>query len=235
VLAQTEADKSLPFEIKIEDEIKIEAEIKLEDDSNDITDHQRNVKPRPYQCTVCGRQFRHKGRLDQHQRAHTGKKLFTCTVCDKRFASKGHLIQHQLTHTGDKPCVCSVCEQAFKTKRLLRDHENRHYGDRLYCCCYCEKSFTSKDVLGHHVNLHTSKFECAECGKCCQKFKTIISLQYTCSVIQVRDRSNLPFATNGFREPITFCSTVEFMVKLDCTNVMCVARRLDTVDCCMVI
>jgi len=54
-------------------------EMKIEADSNDITEHPYDDKPRAYLCTVCDKQFTTKGSLKQHKQIHTGDKLYSCT------------------------------------------------------------------------------------------------------------------------------------------------------------
>jgi len=53
--------------------------MKIEADSNDITEHPYDDKPRAYLCTVCDKQFTTKGSLKQHKQIHTGDKLYSCT------------------------------------------------------------------------------------------------------------------------------------------------------------
>jgi len=78
-------DKPQPFEIKTED----------------ITEHPQNNKRRRYMCTVCEKQFTHKGHMKRHIQTHTGEKQFACTVCDKRFTTKYYLNYHTQRHTVD--------------------------------------------------------------------------------------------------------------------------------------
>jgi len=47
-------------------------EAKNEADSNDITDHPHDVKPRPYLCTVCDKRFTTKRNLNRHKKHMTG-------------------------------------------------------------------------------------------------------------------------------------------------------------------
>ena len=42
-------------------------EVKIEADSNDVTEHQHDDKPRPYLCTVCGKRFTKKDNLKHHK------------------------------------------------------------------------------------------------------------------------------------------------------------------------
>jgi len=47
-------------------------EVKIEADSNDITEHPHDDKPRSYVCTVCDGQFTTNGSLNRHKQIHTG-------------------------------------------------------------------------------------------------------------------------------------------------------------------
>ena len=54
-------------------------EVKIEADSDDITEHPRDDKPRPYLCTVCDKRFTRKDSLNIHKQIHTMDKLYSCT------------------------------------------------------------------------------------------------------------------------------------------------------------
>jgi len=58
-----------------------------EADSNDITEHPHDDRPRPYVCTVCDKRFTRKDHLTNHRNKHTGKNLYSCSQCEKRFLS----------------------------------------------------------------------------------------------------------------------------------------------------
>ena len=52
-----------------------------EADGNDITEHPRDDKPRPYVCTVCDKRFTLKHHLSRHRSLHTAENWYSCTEC----------------------------------------------------------------------------------------------------------------------------------------------------------
>jgi len=62
--------------------------VKIEADSNDITEHPHDDKPRPYLCTVCDKQFTTNGSLNAHKQIHNTGKLYSCSQCEKRFKTE---------------------------------------------------------------------------------------------------------------------------------------------------
>lgn len=47
------------------------------------------------QCGVCGKSFKLKNTLRNHQVQHTGIKKYTCTWCNRSFASSGNYYSHR--------------------------------------------------------------------------------------------------------------------------------------------
>jgi len=74
-------------------------EANIEADSNDVTEHPHDDKPRPYVCTVCEKRFTTKGYLNVHKLKHTGGKMCCCTQCGKRCANQHQLRVHMNVHS----------------------------------------------------------------------------------------------------------------------------------------
>ena len=66
------------------------------------------------------------GALIQHERIHSGEKLFACSKCDKEYTQSNNLKKHELTHTGDIPFTYSKFDQAFTQKGHVLSHNMTH-------------------------------------------------------------------------------------------------------------
>ena len=79
--------------------------VKTEADSDDISEHPRHDKPRPYLCTVCHKRFTQRRHLNVHCKKHTGENVCSCAVCEKRFSSPNTLYSHMNIHAGKYKCT----------------------------------------------------------------------------------------------------------------------------------
>ena len=101
-------------------------EVEFEADSNDITEHPHDDKPRPYLCKVCNRRFKTWHCLKLHMNVHSSK--YKCTECGKCFSSNHDLTAHRRIHSGEKPFECTICSRQFTRPDNLVRHSRIHSG-----------------------------------------------------------------------------------------------------------
>ncbi|XP_054566539.1 zinc finger protein 350 isoform X2 [Eptesicus fuscus] len=133
-----------------------------------LTDHQViHTREKPHQCSEDGKAFSRNVTLTERQRTHTGEKPYKCSECGKAFLKKSLLSIHQRTHTGEKPFVCSECGKGFIRNGDLVVHRRIHTGEKPCICKECGKSFIRMSNLTVHRRIHTGEkpYVCNECGK----------------------------------------------------------------------
>ena len=72
-----------------------------------------------------------------HDPAETGlEKKLKCKFCGKSFRYRAHLTQHERVHTKEKPFQCEFCEKQFSVKCNLKIHLEIHKDpdQRLFKC-----------------------------------------------------------------------------------------------------
>nr|XP_061779338.1 zinc finger protein 37 homolog [Nerophis lumbriciformis] len=131
----------------------IQKPLESKNDSKGDTRHHTNNKH--FDCSECGKSFRHKGHFTEHMRIHTGEKPFTCSVCKKSYSRKQSMTTHMRTHTGEKPFACSACAKRFNTKNAIILHMRTHTGEKRFTCSVCKKSFSRKEHMTTHMRTHT--------------------------------------------------------------------------------
>ena len=81
--------------------------------------------------TGCGKEYKKRHHLKEHERKHTGDMKFVCEVCNKRFYIQAHLKRHLYSHTGIKPHECRwKCGAIFASYGGRMKHERINHYDR---------------------------------------------------------------------------------------------------------
>lgn len=169
----------------------------------DLLIHMRRAHPLLYSCIVCGKKYRNKWMLVQHQTFHhrvtlSSSKLFSndhnnstpncpvaapkpgyiCEVCGYRCTEKRRLVQHQNTvHLKEKNISCQICGMKFFNKIGIRRHMIVHNPVKKYECQHCKKKFARGSTLRLHEKIHTGDKK-KVCLICEAKFVQKASLNY---------------------------------------------------------
>ncbi|KAG7165438.1 Oocyte zinc finger protein XlCOF8.4-like [Homarus americanus] len=56
-----------------------------------------------------------------------GERRHSCSVCGKAFKLKHHLVEHDVVHRSEKPFSCPLCPAAFKRAKQVKYHMRLHH------------------------------------------------------------------------------------------------------------
>lgn len=117
-------------------------------------------------CEICGKFFKFRATLKQHEQIHYGIKEFECEFCHKRFLHKGTLKVHLRLHTGEMPYKCPHCPKRFRGQTALDCHIFRHTKQGTKCP-QCSSIFATPSIVKQHIReVHTTErsHTCQICG-----------------------------------------------------------------------
>ena len=144
-----------------------------------INHNEDDEENKPFKCNVCGKGFKLRSGLQQHERTHSSDRPYVCHDCGKLFRQPTHLQQHMRIHTGEKPYDCTFCDKSFRQRTILNQHLRIHTGEKPYVCMECGKQFRQKAILDQHYRTHLGDkpFACPHpaCRKHFREMATLIS------------------------------------------------------------
>lgn len=114
-------------------------------------------KPETYLCAECNSSFDKKKYLQQHiRRMHSDScGRYKCSLCTRDFNSSTSLENHLKAHAGKKTHACKLCNKTFATLSSLQSHMQLHSGTRPYLCKYCGKDFAQiRGKINHEKKWH---------------------------------------------------------------------------------
>ncbi|XP_039621127.1 zinc finger protein 567-like [Polypterus senegalus] len=125
------------------------------------------ISDKLFSCLECGKNFKLKKYLQNHQKIHNEEKPYSCIECGRAFRQLINLKTHQRIHTGERPYSCGECGKAFNQLPALKTHQRIHSGEKPYHCPECQKRFVTAQILRRHQRIHTGEkpYMCTECGK----------------------------------------------------------------------
>ena len=111
--------------------------VSVKEETNPAVDRSQEIK-----CKECGKCFKFRSRLKDHQIVHTKEKRFKCDECGKVFGQLKILKKHKYMHTGEKLFVCDICSKSFAHNYYLKLHQEIHSSEKKYNCRECGKEFS---------------------------------------------------------------------------------------------
>ncbi|XP_056621112.1 zinc finger and BTB domain-containing protein 2b [Triplophysa dalaica] len=124
------------------------------DNLEGVTDLEREVKRRKYECSTCGRKFIQKSHWREHMYIHTGKP-YRCSACGKSFCRANQAARHVCINQGSEPAYTMVDRQSMELCAAddSSQMEALFLGSsgRPYKCNICEMTFSSPNEVIKHL------------------------------------------------------------------------------------
>ena len=109
-----------------------------------------------FKCHIedCETLFETKEELDNHNKLHLEKNIFTCNKCNKQFMQEKNLQKHFKVHCFlVKRYICPYpgCGKKFTALYNQKIHYRIHTGERPYNCSVCGKDYYDRANYKYHI------------------------------------------------------------------------------------
>ena len=137
-----------------------------------------HLKSQVFPCHLCDFKTSYPSHIKTHLGTHSNDRKFACKTCGKKFKTKIVLTEHESIHMLQKNEKCDFpgCNYATITQKRLKVHKKRHGADKKFPCDICDYKAIHRSALQLHLSTHSTErnFECLTCGK---KFKNATMLR----------------------------------------------------------
>ncbi|XP_070490842.1 gastrula zinc finger protein XlCGF26.1-like [Chironomus tepperi] len=131
-------------------------------------------------CSQCGRSFKEKQILKNHERVHLPdeqKLKYPCSYCDKKFVNN-HCLKIHIARIHERVAFffCEICGKGCTTKSDLLWHMDKHTQERNFSCEICSLKFKSSNSLRIHKRRHMAVEATKPCPICGKEFRSSAAL-----------------------------------------------------------
>ena len=114
---------------------------------------------KPVICPLCGKHYKSKKQLSDHESTVHKFKQCSCNVCGKTFERRKLLINHMDNHKTKK---CPSCDRNFKTSTYYK----HIHSCKIYNCTTCDFETKRKPELKKHNRLMHNIRKGTQCTQC---------------------------------------------------------------------
>lgn len=159
-------------------------------------------------CSVCGRSFKEKQILKNHEKIHLPdeeKLKYPCKFCEKKFINS-HCLKVHVARIHEKISYffCEICGKGCTTKSDLLWHMDKHTQERNYSCDLCGLKFKSTNSLRNHKRRHEAIELNKQCSVCKKEFRSTTALNNHKLVHSNERRYQCQYCQNSYKRLETY-------------------------------
>ncbi len=132
---------------------------------------------KPYNCDMCGKQYKLAKYLEGHIISHSIDRLYQCNICGQCFKNPGSIKKHSCLHIApSKVKICEFCGKRYRDTHSFINHMITHDVPMANSICqYCGKSYTeSPCFMEHSLGGMRRVHGCKVCGKIYKDYLCLI-------------------------------------------------------------